>query len=152
MYSLVSHIAVDGARVTMYRMKTARAATPAARYDGRKSSSAELVGATMVAMSDDGVTSGGAGRPRRRAGQHGNVGGGTGCGEPERPVHRVTRVPPCPSRSGWRGSPPDITLTVDGCGTVTIFLRPGSNAIHPTSWPAAARRWRPHPVAARCGP
>ena len=35
MYSLVSHMAVDGARVTIYRMSTSTAAMPAARYDGR---------------------------------------------------------------------------------------------------------------------
>ena len=34
MYSLVSHIAVDGASVTRYRMKTPSAVRPAARYDG----------------------------------------------------------------------------------------------------------------------
>src|SRR5690349_19286756 len=35
MYSLVSHIAVEGDSVKRYRMKTASAAMPAARYDGR---------------------------------------------------------------------------------------------------------------------
>ena len=41
MYSLVSHIAVDGASVMRYNTSTRNDTTPPARYDGRKSRSAE---------------------------------------------------------------------------------------------------------------
>src|SRR6187551_865887 len=40
MYSLVSHIAVEGASVTRYKMNTASAVSVAARYDGRYSGAA----------------------------------------------------------------------------------------------------------------
>jgi hypothetical protein len=35
MYSLASHMAVDGASVSTYSPNTSRATTPAALYDGR---------------------------------------------------------------------------------------------------------------------